>query len=129
MTLTVLAKIDPDEQAAQARAALQAGDFAQASDICANVLEQAPDHKDALYMLAVAHRYLKRYDRALLVIGRLLAVDASFWPWVSGTRPLFARCGRSARRNDRVSKRSVSQRCPHRELADAGDAAPRCRPL
>ena len=78
MTLTVMAKIDPDEQTAQARAALQAGDFAQASDICANVLEQARDHKDALYMLAVAHRYLKQYDRALLVIGRLLAVDASF---------------------------------------------------
>ena len=53
-----------DDVRAQAQKALQASDFARGLALAQEVLEQDGGDGDALYMAAVASRYLARYDEA-----------------------------------------------------------------
>ena len=60
-----------DTEAQRARALLERGDFAQAL-AAAEALHQAqPHHRDALYMIAVSQRYLKRVPEALATLDEL----------------------------------------------------------
>lgn len=67
-----------DRLADGAKAALQQGKFADAARLCAAALAQDGDHRDALYILAVAQRYDKRLDAALATADRLLRVDPTY---------------------------------------------------
>lgn len=53
-----------DETLKAAQAALQSGDFTRGSQLAENVLSETPEDAEALYMAAVAARYLKRFDEA-----------------------------------------------------------------
>ena len=66
------------ENLKQAQLQIRAGQFADALDGLANVLQADPDHLEALYMSAVAARYLKKFDTALAFITRLKAVNPEF---------------------------------------------------
>lgn len=61
-----------------AQAALQAGRFGPALDLLGELLETQADHVEALYMSAVAARYLKRFDAAQGFIERLKKVSPEF---------------------------------------------------
>lgn len=58
--------------------ALQAGDFAGAAGIAGRALESDPRDPDALYLGAVAHRYLNELDQAEVLLARLRAVSPEF---------------------------------------------------
>lgn len=62
----------------QAKVQLQAGQFAAALDTLAGSLETDPDHSEALYMSAVAARYLKQFTKAQTFITRLKTVTPEF---------------------------------------------------
>ncbi|MBH5323517.1 tetratricopeptide repeat-containing sulfotransferase family protein [Aurantiacibacter sediminis] len=62
-----------DQQIADAQKALQAGDFAAGLAQAEAVLAEAPDDADALYMAAVAHRYLGHHEKAQEALAKLHA--------------------------------------------------------
>ena len=64
--------------AEKAKAALQAGDFGGAMAACEAALALDADHRDALYVLAVAQRYGKHLAEALVTCARLLRVDPAY---------------------------------------------------
>ncbi|WP_284126164.1 tetratricopeptide repeat-containing sulfotransferase family protein [Parerythrobacter aestuarii] len=55
----------------QAQQALQSGDFAKGEALAGQVLADTPDDSEALYMQAVALRFLKRFDDARITLQRL----------------------------------------------------------
>lgn len=63
-----------DETEALAQKALQAGDFAQGLALVEPVLATDPGDGEALYMAAVALRYLARHDEAADMLARLHSV-------------------------------------------------------
>ncbi len=65
---------DRDEQLKLAQKALQAGDFAQGLALVEPVLASDLEDGEALYMAAVALRYLQRYPEAGDMLARLHAV-------------------------------------------------------
>ncbi|MEN7538602.1 sulfotransferase [Aurantiacibacter flavus] len=62
-----------DEHLALAQKALQAGDFAKGLTLAEQLLASKPDDGEALYMAAVALRYLQRHDEAATMLARLHA--------------------------------------------------------
>ena len=64
--------------AGRTQAALQAGEFARGRDLALRMLADRPDDAEALYMAAVAHRYLKEFDEAGAVLKRLHAASPEF---------------------------------------------------
>lgn len=62
-----------DKQLGLAQKALQAGDFAQGLALAEAVLAGDPGNGEALYMAAVALRYLKRHEEAEAMLARLHA--------------------------------------------------------
>jgi len=58
--------------------ALRAGNFAGAAAIAGRVLEGDPEDSDALYLAAVAHRYLKDFTRADELLRQLRSVSPEF---------------------------------------------------
>ncbi len=60
---------EPEVQAVQAL--IKDKNFSQAQSKLTDLLSQHPDHPELLYMLAVCHRYLERYDQALDALERL----------------------------------------------------------
>lgn len=65
---------DRDEQLKLAQDALQSGDFTQGLALVEPVLAGDPEDGEALYMAAVALRYLQRYPDADAMLARLHAV-------------------------------------------------------
>ena len=63
-----------DEQLGLAQKALQAGDFARGLAVARQVLAGDPGDGEALYMAAVALRYLGQHDEAAQMLARLHAV-------------------------------------------------------
>ena len=78
MTQAARMPIEPDDLINRARALLQNGNFSGAATLCDQALDIAPDHEDALYTLAVAQRYQRKFSEALATNDRLLAVNPSF---------------------------------------------------
>ncbi|MEO1641913.1 MAG: sulfotransferase [Pseudomonadota bacterium] len=62
----------------QAQAALQAGRFQDAYDITKTILSEAANNKDALYMAAVATRYLGQYEQAAEHLSNLKRVTPEY---------------------------------------------------
>ncbi len=60
-----------DAEAKRARALLDKGEFAHALAAAETLREAAPGHRDALYMVAVCQRFLKRVPDALLTLAEL----------------------------------------------------------
>jgi tetratricopeptide (TPR) repeat protein len=67
--------IDNDALIRSAQLLLQKADFANAIALCDQVLGDEPTHPDALYTLAVAHRYQRHFDQALAVCDQLIAIN------------------------------------------------------
>jgi tetratricopeptide (TPR) repeat protein len=61
----------PEAEAQRARALLEKGDFAQALTVAQALRDAQPQHRDALYMIAVSQRYLKRVPQALATLAEL----------------------------------------------------------
>ena len=53
------------------RATLERSEFAPALEAALPLLNEAPENRDVLYMVAVAQRYLQRIPEALVTLGRL----------------------------------------------------------
>jgi tetratricopeptide (TPR) repeat protein len=64
---------DREQELKDAKAALSAGDFGAGLAVAEAVLADYPDDTEALYMAAVAARYLKRYGTAQSHLARLHA--------------------------------------------------------
>jgi len=62
----------------EAKALLQSGRFADAETTVESVLHQHPDYAEALYVLAVAHRYQKNFDQALSALEHLKKVRPAY---------------------------------------------------
>ena len=60
-----------EDQLKSAQSALQSGDFSRGLEIAENVLHDKSSNTEALYMAAVAARYLKRSDAAHEFLARL----------------------------------------------------------
>ncbi len=67
-----------DNDLATAQKALQSGDFAGGLELANKVLESAPDDGEALYIGAVACRYLEQTDQAAAMLDRLHAASPEF---------------------------------------------------
>jgi tetratricopeptide (TPR) repeat protein len=76
--LSVAPDDDADRLVDSARQALQRGQLAEAERICGEVLQNSPDHRDALYVLAVVQRYARRPLDALVTIARLIEADRGY---------------------------------------------------
>jgi tetratricopeptide (TPR) repeat protein len=68
-------KQDSAAIASRARALLQAGQLAEAEGLCRQLLDDEPDDKDALYILAVTYRLQQKFDAALSESRRLIELD------------------------------------------------------
>ncbi|MGM0634257.1 MAG: tetratricopeptide repeat protein, partial [Pseudomonadota bacterium] len=77
----------------QAKAALQGGDPAAAARFAGTALEQAPDDTEALYLRAVALRYLKQFDEALSTLQQLKALRPGYGRAWQEEGHLFSRTG------------------------------------
>ena len=60
-----------DAEVQRARAHLEKGEFAQALAAAQALREAVPQHRDALYIIAVSQRYLKRVPEALATLAEL----------------------------------------------------------
>src|SRR5690349_3216711 len=60
-----------DADAKRARALLESGEFAAALAVAQALHAAAPEHRDALYMIAVCQRFLKRVPEALAALEEL----------------------------------------------------------
>lgn len=72
---------DTDIRAEQLKAAqglLQSGDFSGGLATAQGILERHDDDADALYIAAVAARYLKQFDQAEIFLGRLHAATPEY---------------------------------------------------
>lgn len=68
----------PDDDVRSARALLQSGRIGEAEAACTNILQDFPDHGEALYTLAVAQRIGKNPLTALATIARLITLNPSY---------------------------------------------------
>ena len=75
LTETAPAVSDPEAVLARARQLIERTQFSQAAELCLEVLEADPDHREALYVLAVAYRYRQDLQKALAACDRLLALE------------------------------------------------------
>lgn len=66
---------DSEALIARARKLLQGAHLADAAELCQQVLNEAPQNKDALYTLAVVRRQEKKFDEALAIGRDLIASD------------------------------------------------------
>jgi len=69
---------ETEDAVAEAKALLQAGRLEDAAASAGSVLETDPDNVEALYILAVCQRYLKRLDDARETLNRLKTVSPSY---------------------------------------------------
>ena len=74
--MTALA--DPETGLKQAQKAIQAGDFATATRITADILTDHPAQRDALYMAAVCARYEGRHEDAFARLAELKAAAPDY---------------------------------------------------
>ena len=64
-----------DVLVSRARDMLQNGQFIDAAAACDAALALDPHHGDALYTRVVAERYQRNFDRALILVDQLIALD------------------------------------------------------
>ncbi len=62
----------------QAKALLQQGNIAKAVDVVELLLNNEPEHAEALYIEAVCFRYLKQTDKALATLGKLVTTNPTY---------------------------------------------------
>ncbi len=77
LTQTALLATEIDDRLAQARALLQNSEFSKAMALCQAVLEAEPEHREALYILAVAQHYSGSIKAALATLDQLIALEPS----------------------------------------------------
>lgn len=66
------------EKIDRARKLLTAGAFVEALGVCQSILDQSPEHRDALYMAVVSARYQKDFPKARGFLERLIALAPDF---------------------------------------------------
>ena len=62
----------------QAKALIQGGEFADAQMLMERLLADYPNHSEALYFNAVAHRFRENYTAALDSLNRLLEIEQTY---------------------------------------------------
>ncbi len=75
MVITTSAPLDSDTLVSRARSLLQQGEWQQSITLCKTAIDNDPDHKDALYTLAVAYRLGRNFAEALSQTDRLIDID------------------------------------------------------
>ena len=75
MTETASQASDHEALLGRARQLIERTQFSQAAELCLEVLEADPDHREALYVLAVAYRYRQDLKKALAACDRLIALE------------------------------------------------------
>jgi tetratricopeptide (TPR) repeat protein len=75
MVITTSAPLDSDTLVSRARGLIQQGQWQQSIALCNTVIDHDPDHKDALYTVAVAHRLGRDFAAALAQIDALITID------------------------------------------------------
>ena len=68
-------------QIEQAVALYQAGNFEGARVIYEKVLQQEPNHHDALHLLGLVYFSLKNYQQALILITKAISIDPNQAPF------------------------------------------------
>lgn len=77
-SLPVQASSSGNADAAEIRKLLEREDFTMAASECERLLASSPEHRDALYMLGVAQRYLQKIPEALATLERLEQLYPAF---------------------------------------------------
>lgn len=77
LTQTALLAAEIDDTLARARAFLQNAEFSKAMALCQGVLEAEPEHREALYVLAVVQHYGGNIKAALATLDQLIALEPS----------------------------------------------------
>ena len=62
----------------KARSQLQEARLAEAEQACFDLLQQAPEHIEILYTLAVSQRMQRQYDAALATLARLTEIERGY---------------------------------------------------
>lgn len=75
MTQTAPLATEIDDSLAQARAFLQNAEFSKAIALCQRALDAQPEHREALYVLAVAQHYGGNIKAALTTLDQLIALE------------------------------------------------------
>ena len=79
MAMQMTVEVESSEEGLnRARHLLQNGRFVDASATCRDILNQEPDHRDALYTLAVAERLSKDAPAALGTLEHLIGSNPSY---------------------------------------------------
>ena len=66
------------ELLSRGRALIQAGDFSDAQDLMERLLNDYPNHSEALYFSAVAQRFRENYQAALNSLQKLIEVEPTY---------------------------------------------------
>jgi len=66
------------ELLSQGRALIQAGDFSDAQDLMERLLNDYPNHSEALYFSAVAQRFRENYQAALNSLQKLIEIEPTY---------------------------------------------------
>ena len=75
MTETASEVSDHEALLGRARQLIERTQFSQAAELCLEVLKADSDHREALYVLAVAYRYRHDLHKALAACDRLIALE------------------------------------------------------
>ena len=77
MTQSAIQPTTSEQSLGRARSLLQNGQLPAAAQLCEEILRAEPEHRDALYTLAVARRFQRDYGGALALVDRLIVQDPS----------------------------------------------------
>ena len=77
MTQSAIQPTTSEKSLGRARSLLQNGQLPAAVQLCEEILGAEPDHRDALYTLAVARRFQRDFTGALALVDQLIVQDPS----------------------------------------------------
>ncbi len=77
MTQSAIQPTTSEQSLGRARSLLQNGQLPAAVQLCEEILRAEPEHRDALYTLAVARRFQRDFGGALTLVDQLIVQDPS----------------------------------------------------
>ena len=75
LTETAPSVAETDQMLGRVRQLIERSQLTQAVELCHRVLDAEPGHREALYMLAVAHYYQKQYLKSVTTCDTLIALE------------------------------------------------------
>lgn len=75
MTPTAIESTSSEQSLGRARSLLQNGEMSAAAQVCEDILQVEPEHREALYTLTVVRRFQRNLTGALALIDKLIGLE------------------------------------------------------